>query len=114
MHAREIKNWVETCCGELAYEMVGEWEQSGTTYDEKATKLFKEWKKNGVSDIAGAYADHQYNDAAMLEDLLGDKVYEAAETKEGRLKVLDELDGLASFGAWKSAIKKLREDFTNR
>ena len=111
MNAREIYQSVQTMCGESAHELVGEWESLGKTHDDETDKILKSFKEKGVTDIAGAYADHQFNDKELLKDLVGDMIYDAASTKEGRDSVISELLNLVKFPAWTTAMNELREEF---
>ena len=111
MHAREIYQYVQTACGESAHEIVEEWKHNGQSYDPDVDAILNNFKKRGVRDIAGAYGDHQFNDVNTLKDLIGDKVYDAASDKDGRIGVLDELFMIGSFPAWRTAISELKEEF---
>jgi len=77
--AREIINAVETACGEVAMEAV-----EGTN--------FGEFDIPDCGDPSGALADNLYNDTGFLEDMIGDRVYDAANSSEERGQVLDALE----------------------
>lgn len=67
MSYNSIAQYVADAVGEMGY---GEYAQ------EEYAPLIKKAKKAGVRDIEGWLADHLYNDAGIVCDLAGDKLYE--------------------------------------
>lgn len=72
--AREISSWIGEAVSEIAYGAV-------KYPDPDNQKTFKKAKKSGVTDMAGWYADELYNDVDTLQDLTGDRIYDAAQGK---------------------------------
>jgi hypothetical protein len=68
----DIVSYVEIAVGEMGYD---EYMQ-----EEYASKI-KQAKKDGVRDIGGWLADELYNDAGMVNDLVGDKLHDLIHTK---------------------------------
>jgi hypothetical protein len=103
--AKEIANWVGNAVGDIAYDQYKMWEEYGDF-----NPALKKLKEDGVTDIAGAYADILYNDPDTLGDLMGDRVCDAVgwEDTEARAKFIDELCAIHSFPAWQKACNKLR------
>jgi len=60
-------------------------------------------KKLKVQDIQGALADFLYNDVETLCDLIGDQIYDGAETVAERLELIDEIPNINP-----KAIEKLK------
>jgi len=106
MSAREIKKYAEDAVGDISSDLVQEFKTNGKCSDPEFTTELKKLKKNGVSDLVGALADHMYNQESFLEDMLGDKIYESAPDEEGRLKLVSELRGMANFPSWNHVIEK--------
>lgn len=65
--ARAAARYVEDAVGEMGYD---KWVQ-----DEHSEKIAAA-KKQGVRDIGGWLADEFYNDAGVVEDLAGDRMYD--------------------------------------
>jgi len=68
--ADEISQWLQDAVGDLAYTcdpLDGEWR-----------KRVKRAKKDGVQDLTGWLADEYYNDPDTLQDLAGDRIFDAA------------------------------------
>ena len=107
LNVNQIINEVETAASELAYEMYDEYFKNGFVYDTKASKRFSEMKKDGIKDIPGSYADELYNDPNFLEDMIGDKIYDAGSTKDERIAILNAIKNKRNFEGWKIAMNNL-------
>jgi hypothetical protein len=68
--ADEISQWLQDAVGDLAYDTF--------PMDAKWQKAMKAAKKEGVTDIKGWLADEYYNDIDTLQDLTGDRIFNAA------------------------------------
>ena len=75
--ADEISQWLQDAVGDLAYTC--------DLLDEKWRKKVRDAKKNGVQDIKGWLADEYYSDVDTLQDLAGDRIYDAASELTGRM-----------------------------
>jgi len=76
--AREVYQWIQDAVGDIAYD---EWkiykENSSLPYDDSGKRI-KKLLKEGVTDIPGRLADDYYNDAELLGDIVGDRIYDKA------------------------------------
>jgi len=106
MDAREIKSWVESAAYDGACSIVADFKQG--VLDEETKSKIQKLKDDGVTDLIGAHADQLYNDPDFLEDMLGDSVYDSANTGAGRLATIDELSKLNNYKAWNDTIAKLK------
>ena len=70
--ARNIAQWLQDAVGDLAYCCDLDF------MDSTWRKRVKRAKKDGVIDIKGWLADEYYNDVDTLQDLVGDRIYDAA------------------------------------
>ena len=70
----DIVNHVQTAVGEMGY---CEYTQ------EDYADLIKKAKRRGVTDIGGWLADELYNDADVVNDLVGDQLYSLISSKYG-------------------------------
>ena len=70
----DIANYVVTAVGEIAYDPF-----ALEDYKDKVT----EGKKRGVRDVRGWLADELYNDADLVNDLVGDQLYSLISSKYG-------------------------------
>jgi len=70
----DIVSYVETAVSEIAYDPFAREE-----YKDKIA----EGKKRGVRDIPGWLADELYNDADLVNDLVGDQLYSLISSKYG-------------------------------
>lgn len=105
--ARELLYFAQEAVGDMASDMLSD---SSGFLDDKWSKKIQKAKKKGVRDILGWLADELYNDPDTLEDLLGNKLFEACGVDgELRNQVLDVLND-KSFSGLKTAIKSLRRD----
>lgn len=101
----EVQSHLETACGEIASDMLS---PAGGFLDYEWGKRIKKAKKNGVQDLLGWLADELYNDAATLQDLMGDKIYDLTNgNEELQNQVLDALSS-KSHPAMKKACKELK------
>jgi DNA phosphorothioation-dependent restriction protein DptG len=73
--ASEISSWIGDAVSDIAYGAV-------EFQDAETQEKFRKAKKNGVTDLQGWYADELYNDVDTLQDLTGDRIYDAAEGKD--------------------------------
>ena len=106
----DIRNHLETAAHESAHELYFEFIKVGSIYDKKAENRFIEMGRKGIRDIPGAYADEIFENPSFIEDMVGDKIYELAPTKEQRLKILDQLDEMKKINnGWDIALQKLKE-----
>ena len=64
--ARSAVSYVEEAVGEMGYDRFTQ---------EEYSEEIKQAKKRGVRDIGGWLADELYNDAGLVEDLAGDRMY---------------------------------------
>ncbi len=102
--ASDIKSHLDDACGQLGYD------NAEHPWDNSVKRKIARLKKKGVSDIPGRLADDYYNDAQLLADLAGDKLYDlCGSDKQLRNQVLDELDK-HGHTALKRAVAKLRRD----
>ena len=69
--AMEIRSWLEDAVGDMAHSY-------HDFLDDKWKKKITKAKIDGVQDIKGWLADEYYNDVDTLEDLCGDRIYDAA------------------------------------
>ena len=67
--ADEIYQWIQDAVGDVT---------DCDTMDSKWQKRIKKAKKDGVTDIKGWLADEYYNDVDTLQDLCGDRIFDAA------------------------------------
>lgn len=113
---QEVIGWVENAISDMAYDQYQMWKREGCPmeigYSDPAYEAFIKLKKSGCLDIAGAYADQEYNNPDTLQDLLGDRVCDACgyENKEARREFILELRKRNSFDAWKTACDNMLED----
>lgn len=70
--AAEALDFFGSACTDIAYERP--WQEKWNT---EAVAWAKKARRNGCQDLQGAYTDHLYNDAAMAEDFLGDRLCNA-------------------------------------
>jgi len=68
--ASEILSWIQDAVGDLSSDV--------NFLDDKWTKKVKAAKRSGVRDIQGWLADEYYNDVDTLQDLCGDRIFDAA------------------------------------
>ena len=106
MNSNQIFNMAQTICGETAYEMYWEWKKTGALYDRKFQKVLEKMRKDGIKDIAGAFGDYLWNDEGTLEDVLGDRIYEAGKNHDERIQIVKELSEKMNFPAWNKVMKK--------
>ena len=99
----QIKSFVDSACFESAAMMLHDFNETGSYCENDINEKIKELKRLKVRDIQGALADFLYDDVDTLCDLIGDQVYEGAETAEERLALIDELSGINP-----KAIEKLK------
>jgi len=74
--ASEISSWIQDAVSDIAYD------QAKYPADPETVKKFEKAKRNGVTDIQGWYADVLYNDVDTLQDLTGDRIYDAVKGKD--------------------------------
>ena len=67
--ADEISQWLQDAVGDVA---------DCDPMDDQWKKRIKKAKKDGVTDIKGWLADEYYNDVDTLQDLCGDRIFDAA------------------------------------
>jgi len=103
---QDVMNWVGNAISDMAYDQVKIWEESG--FDDTEGKLLEEAKANGVCDISGWYADHEYDNADTLGDLMGDRVCDICgfDTPE-RTEFVKELRELRSDSSWQEACNRI-------
>ena len=64
----QLRGYAETAAGEMASDACG------SSADFNYEKEIKSMKKRRIPDIQGALADHIFNDADAMSDLLGDRL----------------------------------------
>jgi len=111
--AHELASWVESAVSDMAYEQHREWEERGWVDPEQKEHLDR-LKAEGVIDIPGRYADDLYNDAGLLRDLLGDRIYDYGKTPADRIAIAEALKSLRSFTAWQEALDRLISGWRER
>lgn len=74
--ALEISNWIQDAVGDLAYEMHPQ--DIRMCYGNKWAAKIKKAKRDGVIDLRGWLADEMYSDCDILQDLCGDRLFDAA------------------------------------
>ena len=108
--ADQLKGFLGDACGDAAYDMVNEWEQTGNAYSAKDTKVLNKAKKDGVRDLHGWFADELYNRKGLLQDLLGDNVYmywTGPLTDEDKIKIYEAMLTSAGHTALQEALRDL-------
>lgn len=70
----DIVNYVQTAVGEMGY--------CKYTQEDYADRI-KQAKRRGVRDIGGWLADELYNDSTVVNDLVGDQLYDLISSKYG-------------------------------
>ncbi len=102
--AREIIAHVGDAVGEAAYESVR------NPWDQAVQKRLNRYRKLGVQDIAGRWADDDFNDAELFRDLMGDKVIDLCGNDSTLQKeVLLEITRIGHSAAKTAAQKMLKE-----
>lgn len=79
--ASEISQWIQEAVGDMAYDM--DEQDISSCYGKEWRKKILKAKKNGVTDIKGWLADEFYNDPKVLQDLCGDRIFDAATQLAG-------------------------------
>ena len=94
--AREVKNYVDNAAGDVAFEIFGH----GKPYhfwDDESEIWYKKIKAENPNldfmDLTGSYADHLYNQAGWLGDMMGDKIYDCAHDIIRKLGCAKEMHG---------------------
>ena len=82
--AMEILSWVEDAVGDMSREMHPN--DIDICYGKKWAAKLKRAKANGVTDLNGWLADEFYSDPDILQDLCGDRLYDAATQISGTWK----------------------------
>jgi hypothetical protein len=102
--ANNIATFVEDTIADMAHDQVSMWENG------EPNETFSEMEADGIIDIAGAYADHLYNDPEVLADIMGDRVFYSAgwDSPSTYEPLLDELSKVRTFPAWIKACDLLR------
>jgi len=67
--ANDIYQWLQDAVGDVA---------DCDPWSEEWQKRIKKAKKDGVTDIKGWYADELYSDVDTLQDLCGDRIFDAS------------------------------------
>jgi hypothetical protein len=104
--ASEVLSYLQDAVGDIASDML---RPASGFRDDAWDKRIKQAKKNGCQDLQGWLADELYNDADTLQDLLGDRIFEAVNRDEALFqKVLDLLSERAH-PALKKACEALKQ-----
>ena len=104
--AQTVANFVRNGVGDMTYDHVRMWRDQGCVGEPELDKL----KAKGVQDIEGCYADDMYNDKFLLADMMGDRVHDACEGDEEKMKEMYVvLRGIEVFKAWQDAVDMLCE-----
>ena len=75
--AREIAGWIQDAVGDMAYEM---------SPDDVAMCYGKRWGKRAAFSNKAWLADEMYSDADILQDICGDRLFDAATSICGTSK----------------------------
>ncbi len=91
---QEILNWIGVYCSEGASAYYDYNKKTAFCWDgDEWVQKTEKARKNGVRDLQGWLADEMYNDVGLLQDIVGDKVYDyargSAEKAITILKVLE-------------------------
>ena len=70
----DIVNYVQTACGEMAYDEY---------LQEDYSDLIKKAKESGVRDVGGWLADELYNNSSFVNCLVGDQLFSLIHSKYG-------------------------------
>jgi len=109
MTPQQIISITETAAHEVATDSYEEYKMTGSLYDKSTLKKIQELELKKVKDIPGALADMLYNDKGFLEDMIGDRVYDAGKDKEERIQIINKLKNMRSFEAWTLAMNELEK-----
>lgn len=110
-HANKIVSAAQNAAGDVGYQQEEEYRREGRCFcDEKATEFFEKTKAAGCRDLGGSYADSLYSDPGFIQDMIGDRVYEAGKDDNERGRILLMLRSMMGDQiGWKEAIQKLIE-----
>lgn len=107
--ASKIAGDIENMVGDMAFDVMESYKRGLYTDDKE---LLDKMKDDGVMDIGGAYADHLFNDADLLKDLIGQAIFDSEPNdNEARIKLAKELKEHNNFPAWDEATKTLIRRF---
>jgi hypothetical protein len=103
MNADEVEQYVQAAAGEIGYDIAQSFTDNPKYVEPEYRDYLVKAKKNGCTDLGGALAEHIYNDAGVLQDLIGDYIY----GQPNREEILDAIEKQA-FTAMEIAVRNLR------
>lgn len=106
MDPAEIYDFVQTVASEIGYEQAQCFNDYGpSAIDGNHAKYMKQCLKNGTDRqfLGEMLADHIYDDAGFLQDIIGDRIF----GEPNRTEILDYLDSVGHT-AMKTAVANLR------
>ena len=102
----EIATWIGSAVTDIAQDQVRMWRDSG--WDDSKGKVLDKMKADGVTDIEGCYADHLYDNADTLADLMGDRVCDVVGWEgPDRKAFVAELRKFRGDKAWQEACDRI-------